>query len=312
MNYSSIHFSTINVPHCWGRGGPPPGGPPGGPPPGRGGIPGIPMGGRIPGGMPCGGIPGRPGGGPIGGRMGGGIPGLGPPAAGGGIPGRTGYGGMPPTPWGRGCIAPGAGPPTPIAGPARPCGACIAGAATATPLPAAFPRPGPAYNKDKPGQLHCTHHAPLSYQRPRDGSKCSRSSPWQFVLLSRVLCPLAVDLQPLVTRFLHPSEAASLGLSSLLSAIAPLSLVSTRSSRRRSRAFHGSDGSHLFSSFFRRDFPRLHAISNDQIHVFVERQKPIGLVATSVSGRIATQRFRRVQAWSFARTFPPFVFHRSR
>jgi hypothetical protein len=44
---------------------------------------------------------------------------------------------------GRGSIMPGEGPPTPLAGPARPAGACP-GAGTGMPLPAAMPLPGPA------------------------------------------------------------------------------------------------------------------------------------------------------------------------
>jgi hypothetical protein len=56
----------------------------------------------------------------------------------------------------RGCMEPGAGPPTPRAGPASPAGACP-GAAAGTPRPAARPIPGPDCRPSpphRPSNLH--------------------------------------------------------------------------------------------------------------------------------------------------------------
>lgn len=124
-------------------GGMPGGGMPGGAIPGGaipgGAIPGSAIpGGAIPGGaIPGGAIPGGtiPGGAIPGGTIPGGI------IPGGGMPGGGRMTGAPAI-CGRGSIVPGAGPPTPRAGPAKPAGAAV-GAATGSPRPAALPMPGP-------------------------------------------------------------------------------------------------------------------------------------------------------------------------
>jgi len=122
----------------------------------NGGPPGIPGGGLNPGGggprKPGGGIPG--GGGPpgIGGPLkpGGGMPG--PRPIGGGppgprAPGNPGGGGPPGNPAGggpRGIMAAGDGPPSPLGGATPRATAGFRTGATANPLPAARPIPGPA------------------------------------------------------------------------------------------------------------------------------------------------------------------------